>query len=109
MRRLLASLFLPVLLQTAIAQEEDEPAKKSAPQKAEPAKNSRALFTVEKLAAKVRRSAVVITHGGRSGGEGGTGSGFVVSKDGLIATCAHVIGESRPLTVRFDDGTESTR
>ena len=106
MRRLLASLFLPVLLQTAIAQEEDEPAKKSAPQKAEPAKNSRALFTVEKLAAKVRRSAVVITHGGRSGGEGGTGSGFVVSKDGLIATCAHVIGESRPLTVRFDDGTE---
>jgi len=62
--------------------------------------------SVEELARLARRSAVVIRHGGRTGGEGGTGSGFVISEQGLIATCAHVIGESRPLTVHFDDGSE---
>ena len=30
----------------------------------------------------------------------------MISEDGLIATCAHVIGESRGITVRFDDGEE---
>ncbi len=62
--------------------------------------------SVEELAAQVRKSSVVITHGDRAGKTAGTGSGFVVSEDGLIATCAHVIGESRPLTVRFEDGAE---
>ena len=62
--------------------------------------------SVEELAKLARRSAVVVRHGGRTGGEGGTGSGFVISDKGLIATCAHVIGESRPLTVHFDDGSE---
>tara|TARA_B100001057_G_scaffold89361_1_gene85558 strand:+ start:3332 stop:5581 length:2250 start_codon:yes stop_codon:yes gene_type:complete len=62
--------------------------------------------SVEQIAKLSRRSAVVIRHGGRAGGEGGTGSGFVISESGLIATCAHVIGESRPLTVHFDDGSE---
>jgi len=60
--------------------------------------------SVEQLAKLSRRSAVVIRHGGRSGGEGGTGSGFVISENGLVATCAHVTGESRPLTVHFDVG-----
>ncbi len=62
--------------------------------------------SVEQITKLSRRSAVVIRHGGRAGGEGGTGSGFVISTSGLIATCAHVIGESRPLTVHFDDGSE---
>ena len=62
--------------------------------------------SVEQIAKLSRRSAVVIRHGGRAGGEGGTGSGFVISESGLIATCAHVIGESRPLTVHFDDGSK---
>ena len=66
----------------------------------------KAAQSVEELARLARRSAVVIRHGGRTGGEGGTGSGFVISEQGLIATCAHVIGESRPLTVHFDDGSE---
>jgi regulator of sirC expression with transglutaminase-like and TPR domain len=60
----------------------------------------------ELLAKDKRPSIVVITQEGRDGKISGTGTGFVISKDGLIATCAHVIGESRPISVRFADGTE---
>ena len=35
----------------------------------------------------------------------GTGSGFCLSHDGLIATCLHVIGESRRVVVELPDGT----
>jgi len=62
--------------------------------------------TTADLAATARPSMVVITQQGRDGATAGTGSGFVVSEDGLIATCAHVIGESRPVSVRFEDGKE---
>ena len=62
--------------------------------------------TAELLAKNKRPSIVVITQEGRDGKISGTGTGFVISEDGLIATCAHVIGESRPITVRFADGTE---
>lgn len=37
-----------------------------------------------------------------------TGSGFVVSQDGLIVTNAHVVGEHTSVTVRFVDGTSLT-
>ncbi|MGI9240748.1 MAG: trypsin-like peptidase domain-containing protein, partial [Verrucomicrobiales bacterium] len=36
----------------------------------------------------------------------GLGTGFIISEDGLIATCNHVIGESRELTVRLASGEE---
>lgn len=62
--------------------------------------------TAELLAKEKRSSIVVITQEGRDGKISGTGTGFVISKDGLIATCAHVIGESRPINVRFEDGKE---
>ena len=62
--------------------------------------------TAELLAKDKRSSIVVITQEGRQGKISGTGTGFVISEDGLIATCAHVIGESRPITVRFANGKE---
>ena len=45
------------------------------------------------MAKKIRPSIVVITQEGREGKVVGTGTGFVISEDGLIATCSHVIGE----------------
>src|SRR5262249_18479977 len=61
--------------------------------------------TVEELAASARKSIVVVVFAGRDGKPQGLGTGFVVSKDGLIATNLHVIGEARPVTVQLADGT----
>src|SRR5688572_26797041 len=60
--------------------------------------------TVEEIADKARDSVVVITQRGRDGSIEGVGSGFVVSRNGLIATSLHVIGEGRPIEIRFADG-----
>ena len=115
MRHLRALLLAPFsLLPTATAQEDPATAQEPPPQQASSGETSATptgdapapAQSVETLARSVRRSAVVIRHGGRAGGSGGTGSGFVISKEGHIATCAHVIGESRPLTVHFDDDSE---
>jgi serine protease Do len=56
------------------------------------------------LAERAQKSVVVITHYGRNGKQDGVGTGFVVAADGLIATCLHVIGEARPITVELTDG-----
>jgi serine protease Do len=60
--------------------------------------------TVEQLAESARKSVVVIMFAGRDGKQQGLGTGFVLSKDGLIATNLHVIGEARPITVQLPDG-----
>src|ERR1051325_11088305 len=60
--------------------------------------------SVEDIVEKTRNSVVVITQIGRDGSVEGVGSGFVVSKNGLIATSLHVIGEGRPIEIRFADG-----
>ena len=64
--------------------------------------------TVEEITAKSRDSIVVITQRGRDGNVEGIGSGFVVSKEGLIATSLHVIGEGRPIEIRFSNGEKFT-
>jgi len=61
-------------------------------------------LSVKEIAARVKPSLVTVTFTGRDGSVDGTGSGFVVSPDGLIATSLHVIGEARPIKVQFADG-----
>lgn len=60
--------------------------------------------SVDALTRAVKESVVVVSFAGRDGRTVGLGSGFVVSKDGLIATNLHVIGEARPIFVRTADG-----
>ena len=62
-------------------------------------------LSVEKLTEVVRKSVVVVSFTGRDHKTLGLGSGFVISKDGLIATNLHVIGEARPIFVQTADGT----
>ncbi|MEY4199597.1 MAG: putative serine protease HtrA [Verrucomicrobiota bacterium] len=61
-------------------------------------------LSVKEIAARVKPSLVTVSFTGRDGSVEGTGAGFVVSSDGLIATALHVIGEARPITVQFADG-----
>ena len=58
----------------------------------------------EKLAAKVKPSIALIESVDRIGQDGGRGTGFVVRKDGVVATNFHVIGEHRDFRVRFANG-----
>ena len=61
-------------------------------------------FNFQQLAASIKPSVVVIESVDRVGREGGRGTGFVVSENGMIATNFHVIGEHRDFKVRFADG-----
>lgn len=72
-------------------------AQDTAPEAAQPA-------SVKELAAKVRDSIVVVSYAGREGNQHGLGTGFIISKDGLIATNLHVIGEARPIEVHTAAG-----
>lgn len=48
---------------------------------------------------------VTVRQIGRDGANRGTGSGFLVSEDGLVVTNLHVIGEGRPIEVEMQDGS----
>jgi serine protease Do len=61
-------------------------------------------LSVEELAKKARQSVMVFRVGGRDRRRGGVGTGFVISKDGLIATNMHVIGQGREITVETAGG-----
>lgn len=60
---------------------------------------------IEKLTERSLPSLVTITHTSREGKVRGTGTGFIISPDGLIATNLHVIGDGRPIQVELHDGT----
>lgn len=70
---------------------------------AAPKQAVRPLRSVSEIAEAVRPSLVKITQVGREG-PFGIGSGFVIGKEGLIATNRHVIGEGRRLKVETSDG-----
>ncbi len=61
---------------------------------------------IESLTAKVRSSVVTISATARDGSQGGVGTGFVIDESGLIATCLHVIGEGRPISVQLGEGKQ---
>ena len=71
---------------------------------AKPAAEPKLSLSTEQIAKAAKNSVVVITLNGRDGRQQALGTGFVVSKDGLIATNQHVIGEARPVSVQMADG-----
>jgi serine protease Do len=60
--------------------------------------------STEEIIERARDSVVVITQRARDGSIEGIGSGFVINKNGLIATSLHVIGEGRPIEIAFANG-----
>ncbi len=62
--------------------------------------------SVSALTQAVRPSIVTVTQYGRGGSQDALGTGFVISKDGLIATNLHVIGNARRLEVQLSDGSK---
>jgi serine protease Do len=61
---------------------------------------------IEIIAKKTKPSIVVIKSKGRSDGKEALGTGFFISKDGLLATNYHVIGEGKKITLETSDGKE---
>lgn len=59
---------------------------------------------IKTLTDKVRPSLVTVRQIGRDGKTRGTGSGFFISTDGLVATNLHVIGEGRPIEIETAAG-----
>ena len=89
-----AFLILSIFVTGAIAA---EPVEQSSPT---------AIPSIEELTQRIRKSVVVVTVSDRDGQHQALGTGFVVSSNGLIATNFHVIGEARPIQIRFDDGQQ---
>jgi regulator of sirC expression with transglutaminase-like and TPR domain len=97
------SLFL-VGSNFTFAQDPDKAKPKPAKKPAAKTETTAVPVSAEKLAKWLRPSIVVVTFAGRDGKQLGLGTGFVVSKEGLIATNLHVIGEARPISVMLADG-----
>jgi S1-C subfamily serine protease len=60
---------------------------------------------VEELTKRALESVVVVYQHGRDTDVQATGTGFIVSPDGLIATNWHVINDRRQIEVELHDGT----
>ncbi len=85
---------------------QDETAKNQPPT---PAKQQEALNVllkrqevIQEMLPKLEQATVCLQAGG------GSGSGVIVSKDGLVLTAAHVVGDNKQMTVRFSDGRSAT-
>lgn len=62
------------------------------------------ILSNEALAARAKASLVFIRSTDRTGAEHGLGAGFIIDKDGLIATARHVIGDGRDFAVELMGG-----
>lgn len=62
------------------------------------------ILSNESLAARAKASLVFIRSTDRTGAEHGLGAGFIINKDGLIATARHVIGDGRDFAVELMGG-----
>lgn len=60
---------------------------------------------VSQIMQESKPSIVTVTQIGRGGDQEALGTGFVVSKEGLIATNLHVIGNARRIQVQLSDGS----
>lgn len=66
--------------------------------------NVHADFKIEKLAVTVEKALVSVIVRGRGDQVVRRGSGFVISSDGYVATNLHVIGQARPIFIKFKNG-----
>jgi serine protease Do len=66
---------------------------------------SKRTLSIENITRTARDSIVTVTQFGRGGQQEALGTGFIISRDGLIATNSHVIGNARRLQVQTSDGT----
>ena len=74
------------------------------PAESTPAQPVPEVLTHEALAARAKASLVFIRSTDRTGAEHGLGAGFIIDKDGLIATARHVIGDGRDFAVELMGG-----
>ena len=103
MYRTVSTLFLWVALLPLLVSAAEDQANSDGEQKVAQADKRQ---SVASLVESTRNSVVTVTVEGRDGRQAGMGTGFVISKTGLIATNLHVIGEARPIRVRFHNGRE---
>jgi putative serine protease PepD len=96
-----AALVAAVLLGTGVAGGDDEPtATAAAPPAASVSGNDRAGDLVRSVYAAASPSVVSVRTGS------GSGTGFLVDRDGTIVTNAHVVGDADQVQVRFEDDGE---
>ena len=96
----LASLFVAVAILVCFSLPAN--AQDSAPTPAAIAELLEVQKAIQKNLKRLEQATVCLQEGG------GSGSGVIVSEDGLILTAAHVVGESKTMTVRFHDDRQVT-
>jgi putative serine protease PepD len=95
-----AALVAAVLLGTGLAGGDETPATATAPPPASATGNDRTGDLVRSVYASASPSVVSVRAGS------GSGTGFLVDRDGTIVTNAHVVGDAGQVQVRFEDDGE---